>query len=94
VLYPNWNKTASVFYPQAAFDRNLLIMQKILLALIRVYQLVLSPFLGQHCRFTPSCSQYTQEAIGKYGAARGSWLGLKRIVRCQPFCEGGHDPVP
>ncbi|MDH3903204.1 MAG: membrane protein insertion efficiency factor YidD [Xanthomonadales bacterium] len=69
-------------------------MQKILLAMIRAYQLVLSPFLGQHCRFTPSCSQYTQEAIRRYGAARGSWLGFKRIIRCQPFCEGGHDPVP
>jgi len=69
-------------------------MEKILLAIIRAYQLVLSPFLGQHCRFTPSCSQYTQEAIRRYGAARGSWLGFKRIIRCQPFCEGGHDPVP
>jgi putative membrane protein insertion efficiency factor len=80
------------------FDRKLTgklyIMQKILLAIIRAYQLVLSPFLGQHCRFTPSCSQYTQEAIRKYGAARGSWLGFKRIIRCQPFCDGGHDPVP
>jgi len=69
-------------------------MKKILLAMIRLYQLVLSPFLGQHCRFTPSCSQYTKEAIEKYGAARGSWLGLKRILRCQPFCDGGYDPVP
>jgi uncharacterized protein len=69
-------------------------MKKILLAMIRMYQLFLSPLLGQHCRFTPSCSQYTREAIEKYGAAKGSWLGLKRILRCQPFCEGGHDPVP
>jgi len=69
-------------------------MKKILLAMIRMYQLFLSPLLGQHCRFTPSCSQYTKEAIEKYGAAKGSWLGLKRILRCQPFCEGGHDPVP
>lgn len=69
-------------------------MKKILLGLIRAYQLLLSPFFGQHCRFTPSCSQYTSQAIEKYGAAKGTWLGLKRIVRCQPFCEGGHDPVP
>jgi putative membrane protein insertion efficiency factor len=69
-------------------------MKNILLAMIRMYQLFLSPLLGQHCRFTPSCSQYTKEAIEKYGAAKGSWLGLKRILRCQPFCEGGHDPVP
>jgi len=87
---------------QAFFTRNrllptnhsVLIMKKILLAMIRMYQLFLSPMLGQHCRFTPSCSQYTKEAIEKYGAARGSWLGLKRILRCQPFCKGGHDPVP
>jgi hypothetical protein len=87
---------------QAFFTRNRLLptnhsvlnMKKILLAMIRMYQLFLSPMLGQHCRFTPSCSQYTKEAIEKYGAARGSWLGIKRILRCQPFCKGGHDPVP
>ena len=69
-------------------------MKKILLAMIRAYQLVISPMLGQHCRFTPSCSQYTSQAIDKYGAAKGSWLGLRRIIRCQPLCDGGHDPVP
>jgi len=69
-------------------------MDKVLQAIIRAYQLVLSPFLGQHCRFTPSCSQYTSEAIRKYGAARGSWMGVKRIGRCHPLCKGGHDPVP
>ena len=69
-------------------------MQKLLLFLIRAYQLTLSPFFGQHCRFTPSCSNYTKEAIERYGPWRGSWLGIKRIARCQPFCEGGHDPVP
>lgn len=69
-------------------------MEKILLLLIRGYQLTLSPFLGQHCRFTPSCSQYATQAIRKYGAARGSWLAIKRILRCHPFCAGGYDPVP
>jgi len=69
-------------------------MEKIILGLIRLYQLTLSPFVGQHCRFTPSCSRYTAEAVEKYGAAKGSWLGVKRIARCQPFCKGGHDPVP
>ena len=69
-------------------------MRKFLLSLIRAYQLTLSPFFGQHCRFTPSCSNYTSVAIERYGAWRGSWLGIKRIARCQPFCEGGHDPVP
>lgn len=68
--------------------------EKFLVSLIRLYQLTLSPFFGQHCRFTPSCSEYTRQAIERYGAWRGSWLGMRRILRCQPFCEGGHDPVP
>ena len=94
VLYPNWKETASVFYLTAKLGHIQKVMKNIFLALIRTYQLVLSPFLGQHCRFTPSCSQYTSEAINRYGAAKGGWLGFKRIIRCQPFCEGGHDPVP
>ena len=65
-----------------------------LLFLIRAYQVTLSPFLGQHCRFTPSCSQYAAEAIRVHGPARGAWLALKRIGRCHPFCAGGFDPVP
>lgn len=68
--------------------------EKFLLALIRLYQLTLSPVLGNHCRFTPSCSVYTSEAIRRYGAIKGGWLGLKRIARCNPLCEGGEDPVP
>jgi hypothetical protein len=70
------------------------VAEKFLLSLIRLYQITLSPFLGQQCRFTPSCSEYTRLAIERYGACRGSWLGLRRILRCQPFCAGGHDPVP
>jgi len=69
-------------------------MGKLLQALIRAYQLLLSPWFGGNCRFTPSCSQYAAEAIDKYGALRGCWLALRRIVRCQPFCHGGYDPVP
>jgi putative membrane protein insertion efficiency factor len=69
-------------------------MQKFLLFLIRAYQLTLSPFFGQHCRFTPTCSQYAQEAIERHGAWRGAWLAIRRIARCHPFCAGGHDPVP
>lgn len=68
--------------------------EKFLLALIRVYQLTLSPFFGQQCRFTPSCSEYTRQAIERHGAWRGTWLGIRRILRCHPFCEGGEDPVP
>ena len=69
-------------------------MAKLLQFLIRAYQVLLSPFLGSHCRFTPSCSQYATEAIRRYGALRGSWLAVKRIGRCHPFCDGGYDPVP
>jgi len=69
-------------------------VKSLLLFLIRAYQLTLSPFLGQHCRFTPTCSQYAAEAIARHGALRGGWLAIKRIGRCHPFCDGGHDPVP
>ena len=69
-------------------------MSRVLLALIRGYQLALSPYFGRQCRFMPTCSSYTQEAIVRYGALQGSWLGLRRIARCHPWCAGGYDPVP
>jgi putative membrane protein insertion efficiency factor len=62
--------------------------------MIRAYQLTLSPLLGPRCRFAPSCSEYAMEAIGAHGPARGSWLAVRRLARCQPFCDGGYDPVP
>lgn len=65
-----------------------------MIACIRVYQRFLSPLLGQHCRFHPSCSRYTVEALQVHGALKGTVLGVWRILRCQPFCEGGLDPVP
>lgn len=69
-------------------------MKRVLIGVIRGYQLFLSPMLGSNCRYYPSCSHYTQEAIQKHGALRGSWLGLRRISRCHPWHEGGVDLVP
>lgn len=62
--------------------------------LIRAYQRYLSPFLAPNCRYQPTCSMYADEAIERFGAARGSWLALKRILRCQPLGSSGYDPVP
>ena len=69
-------------------------MKNIAMALIRLYQNTLSRVLPSACRFYPSCSQYTYQAIAKYGFLRGGWMGVKRIARCHPFNPGGYDPVP
>ncbi|MDG4561359.1 MAG: membrane protein insertion efficiency factor YidD [Candidatus Competibacter sp.] len=69
-------------------------MRAILIVLIRGYQLLLSPLLGNHCRFYPSCSQYACEAIERHGALRGGWLAIRRVLRCHPWHPGGVDPVP
>ncbi len=69
-------------------------MTRVVLVLIRAYQLTLSPLLGNSCRYEPSCSRYTYEAVQRYGWAKGSWMGVKRIARCHPFARGGYDPVP
>lgn len=61
---------------------------------IKIYQWLISPLLGQRCRFWPSCSQYAIEALQVHGPIKGSWLALKRLGRCHPFCDGGIDPVP
>jgi len=69
-------------------------VQYFLIKSIHVYRRLLSPVIGQQCRFTPTCSRYAEEAIELYGPARGSWMAARRILRCHPLCEGGHDPVP
>lgn len=70
-------------------------MKRLVLGLIRFYQRYLSPLKGgPTCRFYPTCSQYTYEAVVKYGAAKGTYLGVRRVLRCHPFHPGGYDPVP
>jgi len=64
------------------------------ISLIKVYQLVISPWMGPSCRYTPTCSQYGIEALIKYGPVKGLWLTTKRIARCNPWGGHGHDPVP
>mgnify|MGYP001228367132 CR=1 FL=1 len=64
------------------------------IGLIRLYQLIISPWLGSKCRYTPTCSQYGIEAFKKYGPIKGFWLTLKRVGRCHPWGGHGHDPVP
>lgn len=68
-------------------------MKKIFVFLINIYQKI-SSLTPPRCRFTPTCSQYTKEAIIKYGVLKGGWLGIKRICKCHPLHEGGYDPVP
>jgi putative membrane protein insertion efficiency factor len=65
-----------------------------LILLVRGYRFFLSPWLGSSCRFEPTCSAYSLQALGRHGAVAGSWLTVARLARCNPWCEGGHDPVP
>lgn len=67
---------------------------RLLAALVRGYQLAISPMLRPSCRFAPSCSEYAYESLVEHGALRGSWFALRRLLRCHPFCAGGYDPVP
>jgi putative membrane protein insertion efficiency factor len=69
-------------------------MKRILMALVRAYRYVLSPWWGGQCRFVPTCSEYALQALERHGALRGTWLAARRIGRCHPWCEGGFDPVP
>jgi putative membrane protein insertion efficiency factor len=69
-------------------------LKSLMIKLVRGYQLLISPFLGNNCRYLPSCSAYTIEAMEKWGPWRGLWLGIRRVGRCHPFHAGGYDPVP
>jgi len=71
-----------------------MIIKRLLTGLVKAYRLLLSPSLGGSCRFEPTCSSYALQALDQHGAAAGSYLALRRIARCQPWCDGGHDPVP
>jgi putative membrane protein insertion efficiency factor len=78
--------------PSAPHQRTL--AQRALMGVLRGYQLLLSPWLRAGCRYQPSCSNYAMQAVQRHGAAAGSYLAAARILRCNPFCLGGHDPVP
>lgn len=69
-------------------------VRRFLIFLVRVYQLMLSPYLGRQCRFVPTCSNYFIEAVEKHGSIRGSIMGVWRVLRCHPLARGGYDPVP
>lgn len=69
-------------------------MKRLLLFLIRFYRVAISPLFLPHCRYYPTCSAYALEAVTRYGAWRGGWMALRRILRCHPFHRGGYDPVP
>ena len=80
--------------PAPPASRLAALPRRVLVALVRGYQLVLSPWIGGECRFEPTCSAYTMQALERHGALAGSYLGAARIVRCNPWCAGGCDPVP
>ena len=69
------------------------IFKNIVISWINLYKYLISPLLGNNCRYLPTCSEYTKESIIKYGVVKGFWLGLKRIVKCHPWGKGGYDPI-
>ncbi len=71
----------------------MIIIKKLIIYIIRLYQKIISPLFPQTCRFSPTCSEYSIQAVNKYGLVKGLVLGLKRIIRCHPFNPGGYDPV-
>jgi uncharacterized protein len=93
-MSPHTGMTDRLNTLQQALGQLRAFVVKVLLVSIRIYQCLLSPLLGNCCRFEPSCSRYTQLCIERWGPLRGIWLGLSRLLRCHPFCPGGHDPPP
>ena len=91
---PPTSLPARLTSPPTPSDAPVSPAQRLAIAAIRVYQLVVSPWLGQRCRFTPSCSAYAVEAIGRHGVVTGGWYGMRRLARCHPLHAGGYDPVP
>ena len=69
-------------------------MRHLFIFMVKLYQWCLSPYIGNHCRFHPTCSSYAIEALNKHGVVKGSYLVVRRLMRCHPWGEGGHDPVP
>ena len=69
------------------------ILKNIAISLINLYKYLISPLLGNNCRYLPTCSEYTKESIKKYGVIKGFWFGLKRILKCHPWGKGGYDPI-
>jgi len=78
----------------AALSRSRRVARSSLIAAVRLYQRTVGTALPNSCRFVPTCSEYFVEAVQKFGAVKGTWLGIRRILRCNPYCQGGHDPVP
>jgi uncharacterized protein len=76
------------------FDSAVTLPRRVLIASVRAYRLFLSPWLGNGCRFEPTCSAFALQALESYGATAGTYLTLRRLARCHPFCAGGHDPLP
>lgn len=78
----------------AGFLKGMSLIKKIIIGIVKLYRKYISPLKKPCCRFTPTCSQYAIEAVEKYGVLKGLYLSVKRILRCNPFCKGGYDPVP
>ena len=78
----------------AGYLKGMSLIKKIIISIVKLYRKSISPLKKPCCRFTPTCSQYAIEAFEKYGVLKGLYLSVKRILRCNPFCKGGYDPVP